>query len=84
MGDFDLQLRLAIQGIGCCFCPSMHLSEVPQFLPPVSPTLRRLTVEGLELWNDLKVIRNRRMYHPRYLDVFASILEREARAALLL
>ena len=84
VGDFDLQLRLAIQGIGCCFCPSMHLSEVPQFLPPVSPTLRRLTVEGLELWNDLKVIQNRRMYHPRYLDVFASILEREARAGLLL
>ena len=83
VGDFDLQLRLAVQGVGCCFCPSMHLSQVQQFLPP-NAALRRLSVEGLELWNDLKMIGNRRMYRPRYLEVFESILEREARAALLL
>ncbi|SCI87831.1 HTH-type transcriptional activator CmpR [uncultured Flavonifractor sp.] len=84
VGDFDLQLRLAIQGIGCCFCPNMHLSEVRQFLSPNAPVLRRLTVTGLELWNDVKIVRNKRMYHPHYLDVFESILEQEARIALSL
>ena len=84
VGDFDLQLRLAIQGIGCCFCPNMHLSEVQQFLSPTAPVLRRLSVTGLELWNDVKIVRNKRMYHPHYLDVFESILEQEARIALSL
>ena len=83
-GDFDLQLRLAIRGIGGCFCPQMHLSEAQRFSSPDDHSLRRLFVEGLELWNDLKIIRNKRMYHPHYLEVFESILEQEARSALLL
>ena len=62
----------------------MHLSEVRQFLSPNAPVLRRLTVTGLELWNDVKIVRNKRMYYPYYLDVFESILEQEARIALSL
>ena len=27
-GDYDLQLRLAAQGLGACFCPAMHLRDV--------------------------------------------------------
>ena len=84
VGDFDLQLRLAIQGIGGCFCPNMHLSEVQQLLSSNAPVLRRLSVAGLELWNDVKIVRNKRMHRPHYLEVFEAILAQEAQTALLL
>lgn len=82
-GDYDLQLRLAAQGLGACFCPAMHLRDVRHLLEGPEPILRRLYVPDLDVRNKLKLVTNRRMYHPRYLDVFAGILEEEARRALL-
>lgn len=81
-GDYDLQLRLAAQGLGACFCPAMHLRDVRHLLEGPEPILRRLYVPDLDVRNELKLVTNRRMYHPRYLDVFAGILEEEARRAL--
>ena len=77
------QLRLAAQGLGACFCPAMHLRDVRHLLEGPEPILRRLYVPDLDVRNELKLVTNRRMYHPRYLDVFAGILEEEARRALL-
>lgn len=78
-GDFDLQLRMAAENLGACFCPGMHLREARNWS---GPDLRRLTVEGLELQNELRVVRHRRMYHPRYLDLFETILAGEAKNSL--
>lgn len=77
-GDYDLQLRLAAQGLGACFCPAMHLRDVRHLLEGPEPILRRLYVPDLDVRNELKLVTNRRMYHPRYLDVFAGILEEGA------
>lgn len=82
-GDYDLQLRLAAQGLGACFCPAMHLGDVRHLLEGPEPVLRRLAVPDLGVCNQLKLVTNRRMYHPHYLGVFAGILEEEARRALL-
>lgn len=73
---------MAAQGLGACFCPAMHLRDVRHLLEGPEPILRRLYVPDLDMRNELKLVTNRRMYHPRYLDVFAGILEEEARRAL--
>lgn len=72
---------MAAQGLGACFCPAMHLRDVRHLLEGPEPILRRLYVPDLDMRNELKLVTNRRMYHPRYLDVFAGILEEEARRA---
>ena len=74
--------EMAAQGLGACFCPAMHLRDVRHLLEGPEPILRRLYVPDLDVRNELKLVTNRRMYHPRYLDVFAGILEEEARRAL--
>ena len=75
---------LAIQGIGGCFCPNMHLSEVQQPSHLMRLFCAAFSVAGLELWNDVKIVRNKRMHRPHYLEVFEAILAQEAQTALLL
>ena len=82
VGDYTLQLRLAAQGLGGCFCPEMHLNEVHSLLQPPKPVLRRLSVAGFQARNTLTLVRNRRMYQPRYLDIFSAILAKEAQRTL--
>ncbi len=67
---------MAAQGLGACFCPTMHLRDVRHLLEGPEPILRRPYVPDLDMRNELKLVTNRRMYHPRYLDVFAGILRR--------
>ena len=82
-GDFTLQMQLACEHLGACFCPQMFLSGEKILLQrPVEPLLT-CTVEGFSICNHPAIITNNKMYLPHYIDVLIDILKRNAERCLV-
>lgn len=76
--DFELQLMLAAQGMGACFCPALMLSKVEELnaARPADPLVCR-RVKGLEAANSLSLVTYKRTYHSQALLAFLEIFRRE-------
>lgn len=74
VGDFTLQLQMAREHLGACFCPQMFLADERVLLPPGGSPLQKYTVEGFSVHNRLDLVLNKRMYRPNYVDELIAIL----------
>lgn len=80
VGDFAIQLQLARENLGACFCPQMFLSGERRYLPKEAEPLHTCTVEGLSISNRLSIVLNKKMYRPHYMDELVEILRNNVTA----
>ena len=71
ISDFELQLILAAQDIGACFCPQMLLKKLETY----SEVLVSLPVEGLHFTNDLCLVTHKLAYQTDELKAFIKLFQ---------
>lgn len=71
ISDFELQLLLATQDMGACFCPQMLLKKVESY----GGALVSLPVEGLRFTNDLCLVTHRLAYQTNELKSFIELFQ---------
>lgn len=83
VGDFAIQLQLAHEKLGACFCPQMFLSDSRMLLQDDRDPLQMYTVKGLSIHNHLSLVLNKKMYRPHYVDALVGILEENINKCLI-
>lgn len=79
IGDFEIQLLLAGQSEGACFCASSFfpkLRQINQSLPP-EKQLRILPVHGMDLTSDISLVCHRLAFPSRILKGFVQAIKGE-------
>jgi len=76
VGDFEVQLTLAAQNEGACFCAKMLLPKMDQINRdlPEGNRLRALTVEQLTITSDISIVLHRLAYRSKILNAFMDAL----------
>ena len=78
VGDFYVQLDLAHDGVGACFCPEMFLAGNASLFTGSNSDLQKYRIEGFDMQNELSLVLYQNAYHPYYLHKFIEILKESA------
>lgn len=84
VGTYHIQLMLAAQNAGACFCPQMFLQMVQELNRsiPKADRLIPITVDGFDLSTRLSIITHRDAYQSAVLQRFSVIFQQAISAAL--
>lgn len=79
ISDYEMQLTLALQGIGACFIPEMMLRHIEQLnlLEPESKQLCALKIKNLTETTRLSIVTHRLAYKSKPLKCFVRLLKEE-------
>lgn len=82
--DYELQLQLAAQNIGGCFCPLLFMGKFWEHnnMHPENP-LRCFSVEGFHTYAALSLVYHKHAYHSEFLDYFIRIFGEELKNKML-
>lgn len=77
VGTYQIQLMLAAQNVGACFCPQMFLKMVHELNQNISENDRLvpLLVDGFDLSTELSIITHRDAYQSIVLQRFSEIFQ---------
>lgn len=79
LSDFELQLMLATENQGACFCPKRLLGKVAELNARTSEEhrLQAMTVESLNFFSDLALVTHRLAKHTPALTTFLEVFQQE-------
>jgi len=78
ISDFEIQLMLAGQNVGACFCPHLALRKVNEInRARKNNFLRTFSVEGLDETSTLSLVTHKYGYHPDYLHALLTLIQKE-------
>ncbi|MDO5134059.1 MAG: LysR family transcriptional regulator [Eubacteriales bacterium] len=78
VGDYELQLMLAAQGEGACFCDQMMMPKIEQINREREEggKLRVLGIDGLDATSDISVVVHRLAYRSDIMQAFIESLKK--------
>lgn len=79
LSDFELQLMLAAENQGACFCPKRLLGKMAELNShqPDEKKLCAMTVESLNFYSELALVTHRLAKHTPALETFIQVFEDE-------